>query len=310
MYLRLSLFLLTLHTIKKTVKIDQMMTTRLKRILFLFLGFSTAYIGVSYSSLDASNAPTKGEKTICAMSYNIRFDDPEDIVFNWEERKSLISQTISANTPDIIGIQEAYYNQVRWLEDELSVYKWYAIGSDDGKFRGEHCAIFYNKHKFDMIDSGTIWLDQGNTKGEKSVMTWVKLQILSSSEDMFVFNTRLTMEDKEKVVVIADLKESIASVAGKSHFILTGDFNAEPDQSSILKIMEWCKEARDNSFVNTSKLDYTFISEEGGVKVKKRFDYVFFSNDIPVNTYEVLNNSYNSIYPSDHLPVLCKLRLP
>ena len=292
----------------KTVKIDQKMKTGRRKFLFLFLGISIVYIGFSFSNVSVEDTTFTSEKIICTMSYNIRFDNPEDKNFNWEDRKSLISQTISSNTPDVIGIQEAYYNQVRWLDEELKVYDWYAIGSDDGKFRGEYCAIFYNRQKFTNINSGTIWLNEKVTNAEKSVITWVQLRMLSSDEEIYVFNTRLTMEDKEKSAIVGKLMSEVSMVAGNSRFILTGDFHLEPNESDILKIKEWCKEAKENSFINSSTLDYTFIGDNGDDK--KCFDYVFFSNDFPVNTYEVLNNSHKAKFPSDHLPILCKLRLP
>jgi len=91
---------------------------------------------------------------------------------------------------------------------------------------------------------------------------------------------------------------------------LTGDFNAEPDDETVKLLTDKYNEAKDHSFIKSSTLDYTFVGSEEQDNKRKLQDYVFFSKDFPVNSYEVINTKYNQKYPSDHLPVLCKLRLP
>ena len=258
------------------------------------------------------------KKTISAMTYNIRFDDPEDKNFNWEERKLMVSQTISSNTPDIMGIQEAYYNQIKWLESELEIYNWYAVGSDDGEFRGEHCAIFYNHNKYEKINAGTYWLSEELDKPgslswdakEPSVLSWVKLKVNVTGDEIFVFNTRLASSEKAIVEGGKVILEKIKSLAGDDSFILTGDFNEEPDHQTVKLLSSTFKEAKNNSFIKSSSVDYTYVGYDNDQDSRKIQDYVFFSKDFPVNSYEVLNTKYNEKYPSDHLPVLCRLRLP
>ncbi|MFT4660051.1 MAG: endonuclease/exonuclease/phosphatase family metal-dependent hydrolase [Patiriisocius sp.] len=274
------------------------------------LSFTSPNANIDY--LDSS------EKSITAMTYNIRFDIPGDENYNWDERRNMISQTISSNSPDVMGVQEAYYNQIKWLEDELKVYEWYAVGGEDGEFRGEYCAIFFQKEKYELLDSGTYWLAEDDAKPgslawdseEPSVMTCVKLKMKSNGETIFVFNTRLGETDKAKIEGSKKLLEKIGEIAKNNSFILTGDFNSEPEHKSIQLIKEHCKEAKASCFINASDLDYTLIFDDNGNKVHKRQDYVFFSDNFPVNSYEVLNNTFNKKYPSDHLPVLCRLRLP
>lgn len=252
------------------------------------------------------------------MTYNIRFDTPGDERFKWDERRNIISQTISSNSPDVMGIQEAYYNQIKWLEDDLKVFDWYAVGGEDGGFRGEYCAIFFQKDKYELMDSGTYWLAEDDTKPgslgwdseEPCVMTWVKLKTKSNGETVFVFNTRLGETEKSKIEGSKKLIRKIGEIAKNNSFILTGDFNSEPEHKSIQLIKEQCKEAKTSCFINASEIDYTLIFDDNGNTVHKRQDYVFFSENFPVNSYEVLNNTYNEKYPSDHLPVLCKLRFP
>jgi len=288
------------------------------RLLSFFAACAAVILMFSFTIGDDSEAIFASDKTISAMSYNIRFDNPEDKSYNWEDRKMMISQTISSTIPDVIGVQEAYYNQIKWLDNELELYDWYAVGSDDGQFRGEHCAIFFNKEKYEKLDSGTYWLSNELDKpgsiawdaDEPAVLTWVKLKVQLTGESLYVFNTRLAEEETARIEGGKLIHEKIESLAQNNSFILTGDFNAEPDDETVKLLTDKYNEAKDHSFIKSSTLDYTFVGSEEQDNKRKLQDYVFFSKDFPVNSYEVINTKYNQKYPSDHLPVLCKLRLP
>ncbi len=285
-------------------------------LVLAFLLVIVLSITASFTSVD--NIKLLQPKAVKAMTYNIKFDNPDDKSFNWETRKNHISQTISSNLPDVLGLQGCYYNQIKWLEEELEYYDWYAVGSEDGEFRGEFCPILYNKTKFDKLDSGTIWLSkQESIPGSKSwdakmpvVLTWVKIKNIVTQENLFVFNTRLSNNKKAKMESSKMLIAKIKEISNGEIFILTGDFNSQPEEENIQLISKFCKEASSSSFLKTSTINYTFIEQIQGGKILKTQDYVFFSNEIPVNSYDVLDNSYNDRYPSDHLPVLCKLRFP
>lgn len=270
---------------------------------------------MSYS-IEDSFLDVKNQVT--TVTYNIRFDIPEDEDFKWDDRKKMVSQTISSSVPDIVGFQEGYYNQIKWLETDLRKYDWYAQGSVDGEYRGEFCAIFYKKDRFERLDEATIWLSEEQDKAgsmswgasQPMVLTWIKLKDVLSGEEIQVFNTRLSDHPEARKKAGEIIKSKIAKLSAGQSFILLGDFNAPPSQDPVRDLSEWCAEAKKNSIINSSKVDFTYIGYENGELVKRRQDYVFFSNNFPVNTYEVLDHQYNELYPSDHLPVMCRLRLP
>lgn len=285
-------------------------------LVLAFLLVIVLSITASFTSVDSLKLLQP--KAVKAMTYNIKFDNPDDKSFDWEARKNHISQTISSNLPDVLGLQGCYFNQVKWLEEELDHYEWYAVGSEDGEFRGEFCPILYNKQKFEKVDQGTVWLSkEESTPGSKgwdadepAVLTWVKIKNILTQEDLFVFNTRLPFNKKAKLEGSKLLISKIEEISSGALFILTGDFNSQPEEENIQLISKFCKEASSSSFLKTSTINHTFIEQIQGGKILKTQDYVFFSNEIPVNSYDVLDNRYNDEYPSDHLPVLCKLRFP
>lgn len=135
-----------------------------------------------------------------AMSFNLRFDCPEDGANAWGYRKDIVASTIRFHKADICGVQEALRSQVNDLVERLPEYSWIGVGRDDGKDGGEFCAIFYRKDRFRSLDSGTFWLSETPSKeGSKSwgsacrrISTWGRFQLLtpgfSSTPEVFFFN--------------------------------------------------------------------------------------------------------------------------
>lgn len=56
------------------------------------------------------------------MTYNIRYDNPEDSLNKWDNRKSEIVNLIKYYEPEIFGIQEGLQHQLNFFDDKLSNY--------------------------------------------------------------------------------------------------------------------------------------------------------------------------------------------
>ena len=92
---------------------------------------------------------------IKVMSFNIRVDTFLDGPNRWNSRKQMVFDALADNAADVIGLQEALDHQVRQIQQALPQYGNYAVGRNDGKQKGESCAIFYRKDRFDLDDCGT-----------------------------------------------------------------------------------------------------------------------------------------------------------
>ena len=97
---------------------------------------------------------------IKVISYNIRYDNPNDGINVWENRKHTISTFLNNQKPGLIGFQEVTHSQLLFLTNELSSYEFIGVGRDDGKTKGEYSPIFYNKNNFRLISQNTFWLSQ------------------------------------------------------------------------------------------------------------------------------------------------------
>jgi hypothetical protein len=104
-----------------------------------------------------SNIPIFSQSTKI-MSYNIRYDNPNDSVNKWDNRKSDVLSIIEKYQPEILGIQEGLYHQVKYIDSCLTAYKFIGVGRADGKLKGEFSPIFYDVTKFSVIESSTFWL--------------------------------------------------------------------------------------------------------------------------------------------------------
>lgn len=87
---------------------------------------------------------------ISVMTFNIRYDNPKDNLNWWEYRKSSVVQMFNFYSPEIIGIQEGLYHQLKYIKNSLPEYDYVGVGRDDGKTKGEYAAIFYKKKNSDL----------------------------------------------------------------------------------------------------------------------------------------------------------------
>ena len=94
------------------------------------------------------------------ISYNIRYDNNWDIENSWEIRRSNIIQMLIQYSPSIIGIQEGLLNQVQYIDSSLINYDYVGVGRDDGKEKGEFCAIYFDTTRYVLLKNSTFWLSE------------------------------------------------------------------------------------------------------------------------------------------------------
>ena len=97
---------------------------------------------------------------IKVLSYNIRYNNPNDGKDIWDNRKESIVDFINYEDFDFTGLQEVTFSQLKYLEDKLVNYSYHGVGRDDGKQKGEFAPIFYNKNRYKLISGNTFWLSE------------------------------------------------------------------------------------------------------------------------------------------------------
>ncbi len=89
-------------------------------------------------------APVFAQKdTVTVISYNIRYNNPQDGDNIWENRRAASVNMVNMERPDFLCVQEAYYVQLEYLLRSLPGYDYIGLGRDDGAHGGEHRAMLY-----------------------------------------------------------------------------------------------------------------------------------------------------------------------
>lgn len=266
--------------------------------------------------------PVSSQNRLRIMTFNIRYDNPDDGKFSWTNRKSLVFNTITSHKIDILSIQEGLYSQIKDLESAFPNYKRIGVGRDDGKQAGEFSAIFFQKDKFELIDNSTFWLSQtpsvAGSRGWDAacnrVVTWAKLKEKKTGTPFFVFNTHFDhMGEVARRESAQLLLKQIADMAGAAAFVVTGDFNGDeqsvPYQILINSVNPKLLNTRYVSKNGSKGPDCSFISFKVEFKKGEVIDHIFINSKSKAINHTIVDDNINGFYPSDHLPVFTDLIL-
>jgi endonuclease/exonuclease/phosphatase family metal-dependent hydrolase len=246
------------------------------------------------------------------MSFNIRYDSPNDGLDQWAERKSEVYGLISNQDPHVIGLQEALYSQLTYLDSLLIDYAFVGLGRDDGDKKGEFSPILYDSTRLSLMDHGTFWLSPSPEKVSVGwdaalprVCTYAILKEINSEKIFWVYNTHFdhvgaTARLSSAATIVQHIYKNNISAAP---IILMGDLNALP-QSKPLELLN-------NHFTDPLKgsSEGTFWGFDIEAKAENRIDYIL-GKQVSFQEAKILKNlRSNGRHISDHLPVLVKISL-
>lgn len=246
------------------------------------------------------------------MTYNIRYDNPNDGENQWKLRKDFLANQIRFFAPDVFGIQEGLHHQVTYLNQELTNYNFVGVGRDDGKQKGEYSAIFYNKAKFKLLQSNTFWLSETPNKisvgwdaSMERICTYALFKDKNTHQQFWVFNTHFDHIGEKARQESAKLIYAKTEALNAKNFpvIVMGDFNLEPNSKPIQYLSSKINDTYHESVTKPFGPKGTFNNFKFYEPVTKRIDYIFTSKKIKIHKYAVLSDAKDCKYPSDHLPV-------
>lgn len=255
---------------------------------------------------------------VLLMTYNIRYDNPADGNNTWANRKSSLIEQIHLHNPDILGIQEAMPNQVANLADALPEYAYVGVGRDPDN-TGEGVPIFFNKNHFEVLESSTFWLSE--TPGKPStgwdaamnrICVYALFKVTDSKQKFWVFNCHFdhqgeTAKAESARLVLAMMQRLNVN---KLPVLLMGDFNSMPESVPLAILKNQMVDSFDASHTVRSGPTGTFSGFYAEQPVLNRIDYIFSDKafQVDVLSYRTIQNSADGRYPSDHLPVMVKMR--
>ncbi len=258
-----------------------------------------------------------------AMSYNIRLDIASDGPNAWPHRKEMVVALIRREAPDLLGMQEVVPGQKRDLEAALPEFQQVGVARDDGKDKGEYSPIAFRRDRFELIDSGTIWLSETPARPSKGwdaayprIATWALLRDRRGGRTLRVLNTHF-----DHVGVVARHQSAALLLQWLSRgawrglpTILMGDLNSTPEGSAYRQLaateVSGLRDARLSSRTPPYGPSGTFNAFKIDSDPESPIDHIFVSAEFAVEKYAVVTQHWGGRLPSDHYPVVVDLEFP
>lgn len=243
------------------------------------------------------------------MTFNLRYDNPEDGENSWSNRKAKVVEIIKQEQPVIIGTQELLPAMIKDLDELLTEYDWFG---QPRQSNDEYSVIFYKKDEVRFVENGTFWLSEtplveASISWDSSlprICTWGEFVCLNSPHRFRVFNTHLDhISEEARIKGVQVIEKYMAALNESEHLpaILTGDFNAEPASDEV----KFWMDKPFTSVYSVMKIQgegLTFHDFEGGSDGEP-IDYIFVSKDIEIKSGRIIHSKMDNMYPSDHYPV-------
>lgn len=274
-----------------------------------------------------ADAPRFPGGDVVAMSFNIRWPNPDDGDDRWDNRRDLVLRTIERSAPDVLGVQEAFAFQAEYLRARLPGYAMVGVGRDDGRQAGEMTAVYYREDRFELTDHGHLWLsDTPDVPGSVGwdaaltrMATWLVLDDRRGGVRYLVLNThfdhvgRRARPESAKLIGRFVLEKQAELGEGPA-VIVMGDFNSAIYSEAYLALTGDLRGPRliDTYAATRSRFDReeqgTF-SRFSGRTSGPRIDWLLVSNNLRVRDAAIVRHHEDGRYPSDHYPVTARLRV-
>jgi endonuclease/exonuclease/phosphatase family metal-dependent hydrolase len=266
--------------------------------------------------VSASLAHAQPREPLAVMSFNIRYGTAKDGENEWTRRRTQLFDLLREQDPDIVGLQEALDFQIDEIVAAVPGYATIGVGRDDGRARGEFAAILFRKSRFRVAEAGTFWLsDTPAVPGSKTwgnnitrICTWARL-IDGDGRGFFVYNVHLdhqSQPSRERSTQL--LRERIdARAVAQEPVLVTGDFNVGESNPALATLI--------GPFVDTyrvvrpqEKTVGTFSGFKFGNVEGEKIDYILVQPGTEVMHADILRTARDGRYPSDHFPVVARVR--
>eukprot|EP01016_Furgasonia_blochmanni_P039360 TRINITY_DN487_c0_g6_i1.p1 TRINITY_DN487_c0_g6~~TRINITY_DN487_c0_g6_i1.p1 ORF type:complete len:362 (+),score=72.69 TRINITY_DN487_c0_g6_i1:29-1087(+) len=274
-------------------------------------------------TLVAEKKWTNGLQDLKLLSFNVRYRNDIDGDNSWDHRKKDLVNLIKSLDSPIVCLQEADHEQMLYINENLTEYGAYGRSREQDKETGETVSIMYNHGLLSFIQGASFALgDDPKNFGTKTfgntyprMCTWALLRTKTTGNPLnfLVVNTHL-----DNVSAISRRKglELILNVIGElpveyDALFLTGDFNAEPDDSLFELIRKSKVELVDTVGFATNPEHKKFgtynhfLIENSTIKI----DYIFFKSvntNFKCSDFRVIRErrAGGSRFISDHFPII------
>lgn len=257
--------------------------------------------------------------TLTVMTYNLRYASAS-APNAWSVRRPIMREVIQQIAPDVFGTQEGLYAQLKDLAVDLPEYAWIGLGREGGS-RDEFMAVFYRTGRLEPLAFDHFWLSDTPeviasrtwTTRHRRMVTWVRFLDRRTKQEFVLWNTHFDNEVQAAREKSAKLvRERVGALPPALPVILTGDFNAGAGANPVYATLTGDGFFSD-TWVTAKVRKGEGIGTTNGFKAIRpngpRIDWILTRGDFTVESIEIVTFSRDGQFPSDHFPVVTRLRM-
>ncbi len=218
------------------------------------------------------------------ISYNIRNSQEKDGTNSWVYRYAASAEMIQDQKADVIGLQEALSDQVRFFEQNFKDYKW----------AGESATILWNRKTVTLQKSGSF-----------DVATWALFKDKETGRKFYVVNVDLdkTPAEERKAAVAQVIERTEALNKESLPVVITGGFFMKPGDTALADLDSKMTNARKSA----EKTDNTGTYNNWG-KTSEIRDHIYYAGFTACPEYQTITKKYTDRkFISDHFPLMVQL---
>lgn len=248
---------------------------------------------------------------IKVMTFNVRTPAKVDGANEFCKREGKILRMLAAEKPDLIGFQEATNDVRDFLDKNLPDYILLGHGREKG-YRGEGTPIAFRRDRFELHSLRQEWLSDTcdvpasrflGTDQSRCPRIFVLAELVDrETGELFAF-LNVHTDHAGAGARLAECTVLCGKLAQeKVPFIMTGDFNAQPDAPEIRLITGTADSL--GTVDATSGITETFHNFGHFLGRNEKIDYVFTNLPVdPAKSYAVPDDDTEGCFYSDHFAV-------
>lgn len=254
---------------------------------------------------------SKPLKILCA---NLRYAGANDGKNSWIYRKDLCMNVLRSRNPDLFCFQEMWNTQRIYVQTAFPGFDWSGM-ADEPLGRNTVNAIFYRREAFQLLSSSGYWLSEtphipGSASWQSDCVrlaNWVRLLHVETQHEFRLINTHLdhisqpARENQARMI-----NEDAGAYSEAYPQILAGDMNSDPGNPAIHLFLRNGWKDTYQAVHGIEDPGYTFHEFQGPEYDSKigKIDWIFTRGKIEVLQAEVMRDSLDGRYPSDHYFIL------
>ncbi len=253
---------------------------------------------------------------LTVMSFNIRYGTANDGPDRWELRRDQLFALIKNQNPDVIGLQEALHFQIEEILAALPEYRMVGVGRSDGGQGGEYAAILYRASRLSArAEQHLLVFRYARGREVEYLGRGARADLHVGAVRRQAGHTVLRLQPPPRSRVTTRKGEERRSSAESDRGTLTG---VAGDRDRRLQHRR--KQSRDASGGESASRYVPRRSSNGdgswhhnqfklGTTTGDKIDYIFVEPATEVISADIVRTSVAGRYPSDHFPVVARIRL-